>query len=770
MKNKVLNILLMIIISFCILPSVVYARNVTIKNTTIWGDYVKKNPGFMEYANVYYYTKDYGRRETKYIASFVNTSDNQQVFCVEPGASFPSNNSYSYEETTSIPSLYKSSWNSRFKNSSVQEDLKKVLSCWNSYSANGNNYYSIASAQAVVWELVTGERSSINATDILGGDYSTSYYSGNVGACYDNNASSVSNKCSLYSRIKARGAIYSSYKSLLRCAARFNISAPSWAGSTSGTSKKQELTSYNDSTQTFSRTFAHGSKIAPDLFRYYTYQINGKNADCVKGATVDGITCKCNNAQCTFSTTNEIPSNKAIPVVLKYTYKDDGSKRLNTFATKYYKKSNYQNLMQGSTSKAFYLSLYTGEKPKYQVKITKIDSESSKPIEGVKFDIFTDKAATAKNKVGTTTATDKNGVATYSNLTKIGTYYIREANTPGGFKTNGEIYPITVSASHTVKNKAYATLTIKNDPIHLKMLKYTIDEEGNRAKLTGDSCQVKTCSDEQDRENGPIFIITKDNKRVCVKENKDSKGNVIDGKYTYDSLSETCATGTTDRIKTCNGEFDISNILEGKYEVKEVATSCGHTLPSNPSKEVTVSPGKDQTVTMENGVTGVVFHKVNENGNLITGGKFSLQKKENGVYKDVLLTHVKGIIYKYDSTVKIESNNSTYLLETFDTGMLNVVGLPAGEYRFVEKEAPVGFSIIKDKDSTATFTVSDKAKDDYYNVQLINHKEKTTGSYDSAELVVTIITGRKVINYVLLIGGLVVILALLIFLRKKFKK
>ncbi len=770
MKNKILNLLLITTICFCILPSVVSARTVKIANTTIWGSY-GNNSGNMNFANVYYYTKDYGKRESKYIAGFVNTTDNQRVFCIEPGASFPSNNSYSYEETTSAPSLYKSSWNSRLKNSSVQEDLKKVLSCWNSYSANGNNYYSIASAQAIIWELVTGERSSINATKILGGDYSTSYYADNVDECAkNNNATKVSNKCSLYSRIKGRSGIYNSYKSVLRCAARFNIAAPSWAGTTSGTSKKQELTSYNDSTQTFSRTFAHGSKIASDLFKYYTYEIDGQSANCVKGATVSGITCKCNNAQCTFSTTKEIASGKAVPVVMKYTYKDDGSKKLNTFATKYYKKNNYQSLIQGSTSKAFYLSLYTGEKPTYQVKITKVDEESGAPIQGVKFDIFTDKAATSKNKIGTTTATDKNGVATYSKLTKVGTYYIKEANTPDGYKTNGEVYSITVSASHTVKNKAYATKTIKNKPMHLKMTKYTIDEDGNKTKLTGDACQVKTCPDEQNRENGPIFTISKDNKKVCVKENKDSSGKVIDGKYTYASLSETCASGTTDKIKTCNGEFDISNIPSGTYKVTEVATACGTTLPSNPSQDITVSPGKDKDVTMENGVTGVVFHKVNENGNLLTGGKFALQRKENGIYKDVLLTHVKGIVYKYDSSVKTESDKSTYLLDTFGTGMINIVELPTGEYRFVEKESPIGYSIIKDKDSTATFTISDKAKEDYYNVQLINHKEKTAGSYDSAELVVTIITGRKVVNYVLLIGGLVAILILLILLRKKFKK
>ena len=124
-----------------------------------------------------------------------------------------------------------------------------------------------------------------------------------------------------------------------------------------------------------------------------------------------------------------------------------------------------------------------------------------------------------------------------------------------------------------------------------------------------------------------------------------------------------------------------------------------------------------------------------------------------------------------------EIENSTYVLETKD-GVINVKNLPPGEYRFVEKQAPEGYDIIKDKDSNAVFTISDKGifgKDgkpvtDYYQVKLVNQKTKVEGSYDSAELIVTIITGRKVANYTLIIAGLAVLLTVLIIIRKKSKK
>ena len=62
-------------------------------------------------------------------------------------------------------------------------------------------------------------------------------------------------------------------------------------------------------------------------------------------------------------------------------------------------------------------------------------------------------------------------------------------------------------------------------------------------------------------------------------------------------------------------------------------------------------------------------------------------------------------------------------------------------------------------------------KDYYYPyAKLVNKKTIAEGSYDSAELIVTIITGRKVANYALIIAGLAVLLTLFIILRNKFKK
>lgn len=752
MSKKIFTrLFITILFVFCLAPSTVFAAKIT--NTTLWSSY-GNNSGNLGYAQVYYYTKGLNhQRESKYIPSFYDNDNSKYVFCIEPGATFKSNTSISgYSIGSSKPKL-PNGW-------SIKEDeLKKVLSCWNSEYAEGNNA-SVVAEQILVWELVTGERYNINATKILGGDYAP--YQSN-GTRY---LASDSSKKTLYDLVSARSTVYNAYKAILRCAARFNITPPSWATSTTTKgANKQELTSYNDNTQVFSRTFAHGSKLEPNLFKYYTFQINGKNADCKKGATVDNVTCSCDNTKCTFSTNKEISSSNPVKITFNYTYKDNVSFRLNSFSdkyntTNYYTKSGYQSLMTGSASKSFYLNIYTDKKPKYQLKVTKKDTAGN-PVSGIKFNVYSDSKAT--KKIGETTATDAKGVATYKEIPKIGTYYLKEANNKDGFITNNKIVTVKVDASHKVGTNSYSLATFTNDYMHLVMNKRTKDANGKIVTLKGDSCSVKTCPNENNRENGPIFEITKAGKKVCVSEK-------TSGNYKLVSIASTCPDGSDNKIKTCNGKFDIEGITSGTYTVTEIATVCGMTLPSNPTKTVTVKANtKTTTITMDNGISGVVFNKLSENGDLLDGGKYALQKKENGVYKDILLKKVSDGVYNYADNLVDGKDGATYILETSE-GSINVNGLPVGEYRFVEKQAPEGYAAIKDKDSTAIFTISDKAKEDYYQVNLINQKIKTEGSYDTAELIITIITGRKVLNYVLIFGGLIVLLVALIIIRKKLKK
>lgn len=767
-KNKLLNSILLIVICFLLLPTYASAA-VTINRTKhIWtGD------NHLNYASLDYNTK--GASNTRHTSDLAiwKTSGGVNVFCVEPTVRFDSNSISGYDEidtdeefqTLTTPSH---KWD-------VYGDiphLKKVFSCWD------DNDASLMATQAIVWELVSEERANIDRSKILKDNY-TPYESD--GSIYGNKSGITS----LYELISARSKIYSAYKSVLRCAARFD-ETPSFSYTTDSNARKDSNKKKLDGTftpatdsksATWSKNFTHSTsyQLGKDILNYY--EVSSESSD----VSVKII----NNGQSiSVTTSKEILKENAVKITLKYKYKDDGKTQLNTNKNSYFIKSDssnsthpwYQTLGKGSTSKESYIYVYTGPKPTYQLRTQKIDKTTGKPMAGVQFDIY-DKSG---KKIGTTTKSGTDGYAYYKEtgsgaITKTGEYTLKEVGVVDGYLKNTQSIKITVSDKHRTGTNNYAESSTKfeNTQNELKLTKQTIDENGKTTTLTGDYCSVKVCANEGGRENGPIFTIKKDNKYVCV----DAKEN---GGYTYQSLSDKCPSGTTNKIRTCNGKFSIKKIPTGTYTVTETETACGYTLPSdeNLSKTIVVKEGVNpEPITFVNGVTGVIFNKVSEDGYPLDGGKYALQKKVNGIYKDVLLKKESGIIYSYVDNLEETTTGATYELET-DNGLLQVKHLPIGEYRFVEKQAPDGYDIIKDKDSKATFTISDKGiygsdgkpRTDYYEVRLVNQKTRVEGSYDSAELIVTIITGRRVANYTLIIAGLAVLLTIFIILRNKLKK
>ncbi|HIU40511.1 MAG TPA: hypothetical protein IAB68_04345 [Candidatus Aphodocola excrementigallinarum] len=731
MNKKIRNILLLLLISVFAFP--LSTKAVSITNKTLWAD--------LGYSDATYSTRGYGERHARYIGRWrTNESGTPNVFCAEPGADFRSNSTVSgYSNPQSDPPD-DGQWVSGITSS--VEDLEKVMSCWTNSNAN------TVATQGIIWELISNERDEINANEILKGDYRPYMSNGSVYG----NQSGVN---SFYELIDSgHSAVFNQYKAVLRCAARFNVT-PSFATSSEvpNNSNTLQLTSYNDDTQTFSRTFKHSSSIASDLLKYYEV------------SAPSGVTVTKTNTGITVSTKNEYENKSdAVRITLTYAYKENGDELNNYGPLRYYinRNSSKQTLIRGSATKTVYLYVYTGKRPTYQLRVQKKD-EDGNVMSGVKFNVYSNSSLT--DKIGTTTATGSDGWAYLKGIKKVGKYYIQEADTPDGYITNKEVVTVNVTGSNREGSNSYATAsqTFVNKYMHLKLSKQTINSEGEVIDVedyTGNNCTGDYI--------GPVFTLSKDGKDIYVKQN--SAGNYI--------VSSESESGSTNEIRTCNGKFDIEKIESGTYEITEIEAPNGYTLPENPTQTVTVTKGQDATaMVMYNGVTGVIFNKISENGELIDGGKYALQQRVNGVYRDMLLKKEEGVSYSYVEDLKEEDDGATYILETTN-GTINVKNLPPGEYRFVEKQAPEGYDIIKDKDSNATFTISDKGifgedgqpVTDYYQVRLVNQKTRVSGSYDQAELIVTIITGRKVINYALIVGGLVVILILLIVLRKKFKK
>lgn len=632
----------------------------------------------------------------------------KHAYCIEPGVSVTGNVEYSTKSLSEFTNSYIDSANKRTL-------LTQILSFaytndTKKIMQNKDAVAKMVAAQGLIWEVATGERTNFSSVkpNKMNTKY-TSFYTVITSLSYKD--------------------VYNEYENVIN-----KIQKTYYTNPAKGTKYEFKLESnanvvpltYNASTKKYTLS------IKDPNFSYWN--ISNKN----------GLSVSKNSAENTITITSSNPIEFSKPVVIELT-----SKTSNAVGTAFAYSSVDQDMVTAvGTPIKRYIKVYT---PKYQLKLTKTESLGNKPLKGVTFDLCSNNTCTKKI---TTLTTNENGIATYNLITSPGTYYYKETKTLPGYELDSRIYSIKVSASNLAGSNSFGSSSLKNKPKQFNLIKYTIDENGAAVKLN-DGCGTESYT-------GPTFQIKENNKPLYFRQ-------LTNGTYILSNENDTSAT--TD-LKTCNGAFKVYTLPNCNYTVTETKAPVGLTLPSNPSKNINVC-GSGKNVSFTNGFTGLEFQKKNEDGEFISGGKFALQKKVNNVYKDVLLKEKKEGSYEYDSELTDDSANATYIILTGkgdNTGIARISKLPPGEYRIVEKEAPEGYEVIKDKDTTAIVTIKDEKKDDYYLVELINQKVSTSGDEDSAELVVTIITGRDIPNYLLITVGLVILLVALVIFRKKIKK
>lgn len=671
------------------------------------------------------------------VASGSSDTNKQHAYCIEPGTVMPSNskdfNAGGYKNASSKElgdyalnskeglvnneaklSMIKQILNYAPKLTSTELDkaIKLYKDCYNNCSTdNMKPFEKVFGAQGLIWEVATGERTSLKNDN---GRLSNGFYN------------SIKNRTDL---VEAKNQ----YDSILKKIRNSFYSMPGGGGNgyifSSGASKEVPMT-WKDDKFVLEVIDIKGSYGESDKFKYWEVSDSaGLNVSIDKSGT-----------KLTITSNSYFDGSKTIKIKIKT---PNG-----TSAKAYYKTDTSSNQYQdvttiGGTSLEASIKVNT---PKYQIKITKKAWLDKENLEGAKFDICTDASCL---KVIDRVVTDKDGIAISKKIPNPGNYYIKETNTLPGYETDNKPKPVVVYYNCIADSGVYGNVTIINKNKEFDLIKYTIDENGEKTVLE-DGCGT-------DSYTGPEFEV------------KDSKGNLVymkelePGKYEYTSDK----TNAVSKIKTCNGEFKVYTLPECTYTISETKAPDGLTLPANMTQ--TVNTCTTSGVQFTNGFTGLEFRKKDESGNLVAGGKFAIQVKQNNVYKDVLLKENGEGSYEYDSALNKDDEDATYIFTT-DNGVATITKLAPGEYRIVEKEAPEGYEIIEDKDSKALITIKDSEKEDYYLVEMVNEKVNTNGSEASAELIVTITTGRKVLNYALIIGSLIVLLVVAIVLRKKFKK
>ena len=393
-----------------------------------------------------------------------------------------------------------------------------------------------------------------------------------------------------------------------------------------------------------------------------------------------------------------------------------------------------------------YLKLST---PLHKIKITKKGNDGEK-LEGAKFALYD----SSKKLVTDNLETDANGEVIYNNIKFPGRYYIREIKAADKYNIkSGKINSTIINASNynslipidVAPSNVSTPLEIGdiNDYNQIDLIKYTVDENGVKKKYEGNCDSTE-----------PAFKIYDAEKELCFVD-------ASNGDYVY---SEDCEEGTVKTINTCHGDFHIKYIpgcedgrTEKSYKIDEI--SAGPQTITNRSKTIDMCDS-DRSVSFYNGFAGIEFQKRDENGRLLSGGEFKLQKKENGVFLDQPVKETASGSYKYDET------SDNYVIKT-SNGISLIVGLSTGEYRVVEVTPPTGYKNIKDSEVKSIILGAD---DTIKTIEIINRKENLSGDSSKADLTITISTGRNVIPYGLVIGGLIIGLIAFIVIRNKNKK
>lgn len=651
------------------------------------------------------YTLNGASKKAEYVGIYL--MDGKHVYCIEPGTVLTSTNGYdakafikdyNYNFITTNPKKILISqiltYAENLGTSVVTQAPDKSLKA----CSNKDQTLKVYAAQVLIWEVATGERTSFNhyAPD---NNHSNSFYNNYIAGKSD--ALSIE-----YRRII--DAIYYAFNEL---PSNFSLESSAKTLPLSWDASKNKYTlTINDSTH----------------IRYWTTSTN------------DGLDVSITNDSITISSSTPIEQSNPKKVTIRVYNKNGGDLKA------YYHKNSQDLIGIVGTSRSAYLKVYT---PKYQLKIIKKASLDGKLLSGAKFNICSNNSCT--NILGTI-ITNKNGVATFTDIPAPGTYYVKETSSPEGYHLNTTPKAVVVSASNISGTSSYGTISISNTNKVFNLTKKTIDDNGNIIDLD-DGCGTDTYT-------GPEFEIKENGNSLYFKELKPGE---------YDITSKDIE-GATTKLRTCNGKFKVYTLPKCQYTISETKAPEGLTLPSEPTRSINVC-GADKNVSFTNGFAGLEFQKKDEDGKFVEGGKFSLQKKVNNVYRDILLKQNNVGNYIYDSNLTEEDENATYMILT-NEGIARITKLPPGEYRIVEKEAPEGYELIEDKDSKALVTIKDSDKDGYYLVEMIDQKVNKNGSKSSAELVVTITTGRKVLNYVLIISALSILLIIAIILRKKVKK
>ncbi|MGG7161221.1 SpaA isopeptide-forming pilin-related protein [Clostridium baratii] len=306
------------------------------------------------------------------------------------------------------------------------------------------------------------------------------------------------------------------------------------------------------------------------------------------------------------------------------------------------------------------------EEPVGSVKLKKVDSSDDKKVlEGAKFQLLGSNENAISEHV-----TDKDGIIKIDEL-KPGDYYFKEIAAPDGYKTDGSLHKFTIGVEG---ENSYIEMTVKNE-------KEAIPPEPEKKYGSVELIKVDSSDNEKVLEGAKFKLL--DSNKEFISEHVTDKG----------------------------GKIKVENLEAGQYYFVETASPDGYKLDETPHKFTIGAELENLNIKMtienekelipdpepEKKYGSVELTKVDSSDNekVLEGAKFNLLDSN----KEFISEHL-----------------------TDKDGKIKVENLEAGEYYFVETEAPERYKL---DGSLHKFTIGTELENLNIKMTIVNEKEVT---------------------------------------------